>query len=180
MHLTSRLKRHGSLIGTGQKNLTVRLYFCLRANQRDTYQSTLGDIIHLTAMNQHIVILNKVKDAIMLFEKRSHIYSSRPSVPVVDMYDWFLFKKCKAEALFRLGAEHGTPLLPYGDEWRKHRKFYQESIRKDLVPFYAESHTEKVHLLLGQLLSSPEKLMNHSKWYFTATSDSYAWWSPFL
>lgn len=85
MHLTSRLKRHGSLIGTGQKNLTVRLYFCLRANQRDTYQSTLGDIIHLTAMNQHIVILNKVKDAIMLFEKRSHIYSSRPSVPVVDM-----------------------------------------------------------------------------------------------
>ena len=55
-------------------------------------------------------------------------------------------------------------MLPYGDEWRKHRKLFQESLRKEVVPSYNEIHIEKVHLFLGQLLCTPGELMEHSKW----------------
>ncbi len=45
----------------------------------------LGDIIHVTALGQHIVILHSVEDAIELLEKRAHIYSSRPSFPMLEL-----------------------------------------------------------------------------------------------
>ncbi|KAF8342404.1 cytochrome P450 [Amanita rubescens] len=107
-----------------------------------------SDMIHLTAMNKHIVVLNKIKDAVNLFEKRSTVYSSRPTVPAIEIF----------------GVDRITPVLPYGDEWRKHRRFYQESLRKDLIPSYNEICTEKVHQLLDQLLRSPGKFMEHGKW----------------
>jgi len=37
-----------------------------------------GDIVHLEALGQHIVILNSAKAAIDLLERRSSIYSGRP------------------------------------------------------------------------------------------------------
>ncbi len=79
-----------------------------------------------------------------------------------------LAKDVRCLPLLRFGVGGITPMLPYGDEWRKHRRFYQESLRKDLIPSYNEISTEKVHLLLGQLLRSPEKFMEHSKWYFSS------------
>jgi hypothetical protein len=44
-----------------------------------------GDLIHASALGQHIVIVNSVKTAIELFEKRSHIYSDRPVVPMIEL-----------------------------------------------------------------------------------------------
>ena len=44
-------------------------------------------------MNQHIVVLNKIKDAVNLFEKRSGVYSSRPTVPVIEMYGYLESQK---------------------------------------------------------------------------------------
>lgn len=48
--------------------------------------SILGSITHLKALNIHIVVLNSVDDATELLEKRSNIYSDRPSVPMMDLY----------------------------------------------------------------------------------------------
>ena len=44
-----------------------------------------GDLVHASTLGQHIVIVNSVKTAFELFEKRSHIYSDRPVVPVLEM-----------------------------------------------------------------------------------------------
>ncbi|KAF8737059.1 hypothetical protein AX14_013511 [Amanita brunnescens Koide BX004] len=111
-----------------------------------------SDIIHLTAMNVHIIILHKMKDVITLFEKRSVIFSDRPAIPAMKI----------------LGAEHLTPMLGYGNEWRKHRRFFQEGLNKNVMPSYAQIQTEKVHAMLDQLLRSPTKFREHCKWLGTA------------
>ena len=36
-------------------------------------------------MSMHMIVLHKVKDAEMLLEKRSSIYSDRPVLPVVKL-----------------------------------------------------------------------------------------------
>ena len=51
----------------------------------DVWRLMSGDIIHLTAMHIHIVVLNKMKDVVSLFEKRSAIYSDRVAIPVCKM-----------------------------------------------------------------------------------------------
>jgi hypothetical protein len=45
-----------------------------------------GDIIHMSAFNNHIIVLHKVEDITELMEKRSAIYSSRPWIPVAELY----------------------------------------------------------------------------------------------
>lgn len=38
-----------------------------------------GNMVHLTALGQHIVVLNSAKVIVELLEKRGRIYSSRPN-----------------------------------------------------------------------------------------------------
>jgi hypothetical protein len=45
----------------------------------------IGDIVHMSAFNIHIVVLHKKEDVIALLEKRSGIYSDRPIVPIANL-----------------------------------------------------------------------------------------------
>lgn len=45
-----------------------------------------GNILHLRAYNQHHIILNSYEDCVELLERRSNIYSDRPSIAMVDLY----------------------------------------------------------------------------------------------
>ncbi|KAF8703005.1 hypothetical protein AX14_014287 [Amanita brunnescens Koide BX004] len=104
-------------------------------------------------MNMHMIVLHKIKDAEMLLEKRSSIYSDRPILPVVKL----------------LAVDTLSSLLAYGKDWRKHRQLYQEGLRKSVMPSYARLQTEKVNLMLEQLLLSPQKFREHFKWVSAAT-----------
>ncbi|KAF7357518.1 O-methylsterigmatocystin oxidoreductase [Mycena sanguinolenta] len=44
-----------------------------------------GNLVHVSAPGQHIVVVNSVKTAVELFEKRSHIYSDRPVFTMVKL-----------------------------------------------------------------------------------------------
>jgi hypothetical protein len=44
--------------------------------------SAKGSILHASALGNHVVALNKLEDAIELFEKRARIYSDRPEYPI--------------------------------------------------------------------------------------------------
>ena len=46
--------------------------------------------------------------------------------------------------MLRLGMNNLTTLLGYGKEWQKHRKAFQEGLRKNLMPGYAQLQTEKL------------------------------------
>ncbi|KAJ7175924.1 cytochrome P450 [Mycena filopes] len=89
-----------------------------------------GDLVHASVLGQHIVIVNSLKTASELFEKRSHIYSSR---------------------------DFNMSLLPYGDRWRRYRRIFQQHFRRDTSREYLPIQTKKVHRLLQGLLTSPEE-----------------------
>lgn len=44
-----------------------------------------GDIVYGYTMGQHVIVLNSLKVVTDLFDKRSHIYSDRPLLPMRDM-----------------------------------------------------------------------------------------------
>jgi hypothetical protein len=44
-----------------------------------------GDIVHAQAFGNHILILNSVKVAMELLEKRARIYSDRPALPMIPL-----------------------------------------------------------------------------------------------
>ena len=67
--------------------------------------------------------------------------------------------------MLRLGMNDLTTLLNYGKEWQKHRKIFQEGLRKNLMPGYAQLQTEKLNIILKDLLRSPEGFAGHIKWY---------------
>jgi len=53
------------------------------------------------------------------------------------------------------------PLLPYGDRWRLHRRFFHQTFRLDAAPRFLPYQHEKACRLLRQLLDTPEELKNH-------------------
>jgi hypothetical protein len=48
---------------------------------------TESDIIHVSVLGQPVIILNSVKTATDLLEKRGAIYSDRPSFALLEAYD---------------------------------------------------------------------------------------------
>ncbi|KAM6498922.1 Cytochrome P450 [Amanita muscaria] len=106
-----------------------------------------SDIIHLSAMNMHIVVLQTIEDITELLERRSAKYSSRMPSPIFPL----------------VGMENFAPFLPYGDALRKQRRILDEGMKKDMIPSYHQIPGEKVHLLLDQLLRDPTGFKEHCK-----------------
>ncbi|KAJ6466262.1 cytochrome P450 [Mycena sanguinolenta] len=97
-----------------------------------------GDLIHVSAPGQHVVVVNSFKTAVELFEKRSHIYSDRPAFTMVQLMGW----------------DFAFSMLPRGDQWRAHRRMFNQHFRPDVSRSYRPIQMEKVHQLLqGDLLS---------------------------
>ncbi|KAL0957037.1 hypothetical protein HGRIS_003137 [Hohenbuehelia grisea] len=44
-----------------------------------------GPVLHLTTLGKHTVVLNSVKAAHELLEKRSRLYSDRPQNPMTEL-----------------------------------------------------------------------------------------------
>ncbi|KAG6861014.1 hypothetical protein C0995_004867 [Termitomyces sp. Mi166 len=94
-----------------------------------------GDIVHVRVYNEHVVILNNLKDANALLEKRSSIYSDRPDLTMVPLY---------------------------GDTWRIHRRLYQQGFnKKETQAMHEPVQIVKVHELLQQFLVAPEDFITH-------------------
>ncbi|KAJ7811372.1 cytochrome P450 [Mycena leptocephala] len=100
-----------------------------------------GDLVHASALGQHIIIINSVKTAFELFEKRSHIYSDRPVIPMVELMGW----------------DFNVGLMRLGDRWRHHRRMFQQHFRRDMSRNYRPVQMKKVHALLQGLLSTPQE-----------------------
>ncbi|KAF7374507.1 O-methylsterigmatocystin oxidoreductase [Mycena sanguinolenta] len=106
-----------------------------------------SDIVHASALGQHFVVVNSVKAAAELFEKRAHLYSGRPVLTMIELMGWdFTFA-----------------FLPGGDKWRDRRKMFQQHFRLDMSRNYHPIQMKKVHLLLQELLSSPQEFREHLK-----------------
>ncbi|KAJ6585037.1 cytochrome P450 [Mycena capillaripes] len=111
-----------------------------------------GDVVHASALGQHIIIVNSAKAALELFEKRSHIYSGRPIVPIIELMGW----------------DFTMALMPSGERWRQHRRMFQKYFRRDISRNYRPIQMKKVQSLLQGLLATPEDFRELLKTRVTA------------
>ncbi|KAH9934348.1 cytochrome P450 [Fomitopsis serialis] len=109
------------------------------------WADTYGDVVHLEALNDHLVILNTVQAAKDLLDGRSTIYSDRPE-SVRDL--------C-------FGVE--MPMLSYNDQWRRQRKIVAQSFNPGLVPRYYPIQEHEARRLAQGILQRPETLVSQTK-----------------
>ncbi|CAE6444281.1 unnamed protein product [Rhizoctonia solani] len=115
-----------------------------------TYFAKLGkdlhsDIISFTIMGRTTVVLNSAAAANDLLEKRSSIYSDRPSIMFITdewLVDW----------------RKAVSMCPYGPRHRNYRKMMNKFVSKSAAAVYHPYQEAEVHAFLKRLLVSTEKL----------------------
>ncbi|KAJ7244880.1 cytochrome P450 [Mycena rebaudengoi] len=107
--------------------------------------SRYGGIVHAEALGKHIIILNSYKVVSDLLEKRSHIYSDRPYLPMVDLLGWGFV----------------ATFMPYGSRLQQHRRIFQKYFRREQSKMYYPVQIVKIRDFLRALLSNPENFREH-------------------
>ncbi|KAH9056869.1 cytochrome P450 [Lactarius vividus] len=105
-----------------------------------------SDIIHVDVMGAHTFILNSIKSASDLLDKRSSIYSDRSRLTVM-------------QELF--GMDYNIAFAPYGSAWRHSRREFRANFRPVDLEAYQPLEQRAVHRLLRNLLSSPDNFVQH-------------------
>ncbi|KIJ14785.1 hypothetical protein PAXINDRAFT_99849 [Paxillus involutus ATCC 200175] len=102
---------------------------------------------HLTFLDirQRVLIINSLSVARELLEKRASKFSGRPETPSMRLYGWGFT----------------TALLDDTDRWRQHRRFHQQGFRPEAALSWRPFQLQKAHILLLNLLASPEQMVDH-------------------
>ncbi|RPD74228.1 cytochrome P450 [Lentinus tigrinus ALCF2SS1-7] len=112
-----------------------------------------GDIVSLQLPdNQLLVILHSQQAATDLLDKRSATYSDRPKSLVVDLMGW----------------SWNTPLLPYGEEWRRTRRASWQHFTTKVVSKHHPILLLETHRFLRLLKAEPDRLREHMEFSFAA------------
>ncbi|PIL22724.1 cytochrome P450 [Ganoderma sinense ZZ0214-1] len=111
-----------------------------------------GNIISLQVMDQIIVVIDDVTIAVELFERRSAIYSSRPTSNVIALSGW----------------TQSLPLMPYGQWWRSHRRMFWQRFHPGVVSRQFPLQEDAVRQLLLRLLNTPEHFSEHVRYTLSA------------
>ncbi|KAI0767232.1 CyP450 monooxygenase [Fomes fomentarius] len=109
-----------------------------------------GDIMHLSAFGQPMIVLGSHEAAIDLLEKRSTNYSSRPDNPMVDI----------------AGFSWALTLQPYGTWWRRHRKAMHQYFNQSVMQQYKPSLQLEAHRLTRRLIEHPADFLHHIRHLF--------------
>lgn len=131
----------------------------------------VGDVLYASALGNNILVMNKLKDAEEIFDRRSKIYSDRQEIPLIKMCVPFGSKISTSRScvdlhfLFRMGWDRNIGLNQYGDKWRIHRKICQQNFNQRAAAVYHPIIKSKVQELLQGLLRNPENFEEHTKKY---------------
>ncbi|KAG6333948.1 hypothetical protein ID866_5145 [Astraeus odoratus] len=120
---------------------------------------TYGDIMYCHIFGQDFVIINSEKTARLLADQRSSIYSNRPQSPLYRIF----------------GANHMTPILQYGGEWKTQRKILHLSLRHDVVNRYYDLHLDNARRLLENMQNDSENFVDHLNLYAACTALEFAY-----
>lgn len=120
--------------------------------------------MHLRVLTQDLIVLNSYEAIRDLLEHRSHNYSDRPHIPANDM--WVVNVNFIGGCVLmsvppRVDFNWGTGFLPYGDEWRVHRKLFHQAFRPETITSYQAMQLMKVRDLLKNMCDSPADFERH-------------------
>ncbi|EAU84306.1 cytochrome P450 [Coprinopsis cinerea okayama7 len=109
-----------------------------------------GDICSITVLGQPLIILNSAKAAFEMLDKKSAIYSDRP---VLQMGGELV------------GWKNTLVLLPYGDRFRRYRKFFHQSIGSfHAMKRFLPLEEREMRRFLQKLIAKPDDLASHIRW----------------
>ncbi|PPQ92712.1 hypothetical protein CVT25_014019 [Psilocybe cyanescens] len=105
-----------------------------------------SDVIHLNVFGAETIVLNSLKAATELLDKRSSNYSDRPRMIMANEL---------------MGWEWDFAHMPYTDRWRRHRRsFHQYFQPRNLSAYYPVQRKVTV-TFLEQILQTPEHFSAH-------------------
>ncbi|KAJ7080682.1 cytochrome P450 [Mycena epipterygia] len=107
------------------------------------YQS---DIIHLNLAGTSLIVLSSLEATDALLEKRSSKYSDRGDLPMVSEL---------------MGWDFNIALMKYGDEWRIHRRLFNQAFNIKASQKYQPQEVAATHALLVRMLQAPDAFMDH-------------------
>ncbi|KAJ6477642.1 putative monooxygenase [Mycena sanguinolenta] len=111
------------------------------------WAKTYGSIVYVDALGQPLFIINSAKVANDLLDKRSSIYSDRPSLTMATLS----------------GTAHGFGTQSYNENWRQQRKIVAQAFSPSGVTrYYALQETESRKLVHG-LLDDPSTLASQTQ-----------------
>jgi hypothetical protein len=61
----------------------------------------------------------------------------------------------------RFGIDFTTAFLPYGPEWRTHRRMFHQAMKLETVELYQNLYRSKAMKLNQSLLDTPDDFENH-------------------
>ncbi|CCM06194.1 uncharacterized protein FIBRA_08437 [Fibroporia radiculosa] len=109
------------------------------------WAKTYGDIIHLDAVGQPIIVLNSANIARELLVKRSSIYSGRPHLVMAGDL---------------AGMGQSLALQPYGEEWRRQRKLANQEYNQTAVLRYSHVQEAQARTFVQRFLKNPTSLQS--------------------
>ncbi|KJA16390.1 hypothetical protein HYPSUDRAFT_58252 [Hypholoma sublateritium FD-334 SS-4] len=113
-----------------------------------------SNILHASMFGSHVLILNKLEDAMELLENRSQKYSSRLGIPILKM----------CSLIYLLHRWQGNvPFMEYGHIWRLHKKVCQQNLRQEAEHQYNPVLIAKIKVFLQNLLDTPDDFEKHNK-----------------
>ncbi|KAJ7733289.1 cytochrome P450 [Mycena metata] len=105
-----------------------------------------SDIIHLDVAGSPIIVLSSMEAVNDLLEKRSSIYSDRPSAAIMmELTGWD----------FLIGA------MRYGEYWRSHRRLSHQGFEGTTAEPFHPCEREATRELLRRFLDTPDGFMEH-------------------
>ncbi|KAI9061923.1 cytochrome P450 [Trametes sanguinea] len=114
-----------------------------------------GAVVFARFFRTPAVVLNSREAAVDLLEKRSAKYSDRPRFILLSEI---------------MGWDSVLNNLPYGERFRKHRKWLQDAfVSKQKLATYRPIQRRETYTLLSGLCETPELFMDHIKRWAAAT-----------
>ncbi|KAJ7448628.1 cytochrome P450 [Mycena galericulata] len=105
-----------------------------------------SDIIHLNLAGTSIIVLSSLEATNALLEKRSSIYSDRPTVPMLgDLMGW----------------NYMLSFMKYGNEWRTDRRLFNQEFTTGVAAASRPRQRFAAHELLRRLVSNPDGFLDH-------------------
>ncbi|TBU37472.1 cytochrome P450 [Dichomitus squalens] len=115
---------------------------------------TYGDVMYLNVMGQPVVIVNTLRHATELLDKKAANLSSRPE-----------------SAMFQLlGLNKYMVFMPYGRSLREHRRAFRGTYGPDAIAQWQPVQLKTARTLLRRLLASPKDFLSHLNLAIAETS----------
>ncbi|KAI0363937.1 cytochrome P450 [Pilatotrama ljubarskyi] len=106
-----------------------------------------GDVVYAKLFQRPVLVLNSLRAAQDLLEKKSSKYSGRPRLILLSEL---------------MGWDNVITHMPYGERFRKHRRWMQDGFQsKAALLGYRPIQRRETYTFLSGLLESPADFVNH-------------------